>query len=150
MGVFVIFLFIVSSLCWVNLEDGLKLAFFWDAKRSDFFLSNHFYWTLPNLYYPQPSAHKSAKKNITFEGQAKQEKFPFLHTPYSCTQKCQKTTTFERYTKNESIDCYVSLPHFSFNPLQDSTSCRDSKGCTHTRTALICLQLPEMKRRTDF
>ena len=63
---------------------------------------------VPNLYYfqtfnPQPSAPKSATKTTTFErrakralnkypplSRAKREKFPSLHTPYQCTQKCHR------------------------------------------------------------
>ena len=108
-----------------------QIGIFLGCKKVRFFFVKSFLLDPTKPLLPSTKCTQKCQKNITFERQAKRGKFPFLHTPYSCTQKCQKTTTFERYTKNESIDCYVSLPHFSFNPLQDSTSCRDSKSCTH-------------------
>ena len=64
------------------------------------------------FYIPLTGAHKSAKKNTTFDrrakralnkypslSQAKGEKFPFLYTPYWCTQICQKKHAFERWAE---------------------------------------------------
>ena len=81
------------------------------------------YWTrfargvLPNLYYfTTTGAHKSATENHHFWeaskaspvkcpplSQAKQEKFPSLHTPYWCIKKCNQNHQFWKASKASPV-----------------------------------------------